>query len=527
MKISENWIENSNKDLINEYQKLKELYPIIKWWLFKYENWVNTSIFFRFLWYKKEEFSQFDAKYILEHGDRKINLLIRKLEWIKKEIQKNDLQGKIFYNKIENIVNYLHYVKAGLIFETEKAWKDINWMEDLKEKALQELEKYNTILYWESLLTKPEWTEKIYAKVFSLYHNNKWNRAWLTSQEKSTITNFLNKLSKHVKNKKLSVSNMNEILEKEIWPQTEKKDILNKKLSVQQAKKIFELVLEIYSKIFWVKFSQEITIENRNSVSVNFEKLQLIDKEYTIYHIIKLISHEVEKHITKYKNMEKNFDKIQEPHAEMEESTAVIFENIVLENKIPLVSKMVPITISGELFDKEKDIKNFISAYLKLLWDDTSMVDKRFQRIKQWYPYYKKWALRKWVVYSTWIPKVMEFIKKWESKKLFLWAFSYNTLKNTQNIEDYFQTIVYPVLLAEVLKYIIDNDLIDEILNWKAIATKKLIKHLQKKYWQFGIDIEQEISKLNKLKRENKDKIPEIQWNTRERIIEILDTIKN
>ena len=84
MKISENWIENSNKNLINEYQKLKELYPIIKWWLFKYENWVNTSIFFEFLWYKKEDFSQFSAEYILNHWNRKINLLIRKLEWIKK-----------------------------------------------------------------------------------------------------------------------------------------------------------------------------------------------------------------------------------------------------------------------------------------------------------------------------------------------------------------------------------------------------------------------------------------------------------
>ena len=430
----------------------------------------------------------------------------------------------MFYNNIENAINYLYYVKAGLIFEIEKTWKDTAWMENIKQKALQDLEKYNTILYWESLLTKPEWTEKIYAKVLSLYQKNS---DLLTTQEKSIVTKFIFKIWKSIKNKKLSLSNINNILEKKIWPQIEKKDILNKKLSPQQAKKIFELVLEIYSKIFWIKFSQEITIENRNSVSVNFEELKLIDKEYTIYHIIKLIAHEIEKHITKYKNMELNFKKNQDAnYVEMEESSAVIFENIVLENKIPLISKMVPITISGELFDKGKDVKNFISAYLKLLQDDLSMVEKRFQRIKQWYPYYQKWAWRKWIVYSTWIPKVIEFIEKWESKKMFLWAFSYETLKDTQNIETYFQTIVYPVLLAEVLKYIIDNDLIDEILNWKPIATKKLIRHLQEKYWQFGIDIKQEISKLNKLKRENKDKLPEIQWNTREKILEILDTMK-
>ncbi len=527
MKISENWIEKSNKDLINKYQKLKELYPILKWWLFKYKDWINTSIFFDFLWYKKKEFGIVSVEYILNHWNDKFDLLIKELINIKREIQKNDLQWQLFFNNIENTINYLNYVKSGLIFEIEKSWKDTTWMEEIKNQALQNLEKYNTILYWESLLTKPEWTEKIYVKVFSLYHNNKCNKAWLNVEEKSLMSNFLFKLWGYVENKDLSVSNMNETYQS-IWPKIEKKDILNKKLSAEQAKKIFKLVLEIYSKIFWIKFNQEITIENRNSVSVNFEKLQLIDKEYTIYHIIKLIAHEIEKHITKFKNVELNFNKTQDAnYVEMEESSAVIFENIVLENKIPLISKMMPMTIAGELFDKEKDVKTFISAYLKLLWDDTSMVEKRFQRIKQWYPFYEKWALRKWVVYSTWIPKVIEFIKKWEAKKLFLWAFSYETLKDTKNIEDYFQTTVYPILLAEVLKYIIDNNLIDEIIDWKPIATKKLVRHLQGKYWQFGIDIKEEIPELNKLKRQNKDKLPEIQGSTRKKIVEILNTFKN
>jgi hypothetical protein len=52
---------------------------------------------------------------------------------------------------------------------------------------------------------------------------------------------------------------------------------------------------------------------------------------------------------------------------EMEESTAVIFENIVLENKIPLISPIVPLTIAGEIFNKPEDLQNFISGYLKLI----------------------------------------------------------------------------------------------------------------------------------------------------------------
>jgi hypothetical protein len=226
--------------------------------------------------------------------------------------------------------------------------------------------------------------------------------------------------------------------------------------------------------------------------------------------------------------MKLNFWEIQDAnYLEMEESTAVIFENIVLENKIPLISPIVPLTIAGEIFNEPKDLQNFISGYLKLIWKYKENDEiTRFYRLKQCYPFKWKWVWRKWVVYTTWIPKVLEFIEKWQAKKVFLWAFSYETLKNTKNIEEQLETIIQPVLIAEILKYIIDNNLVNEIINWKPIATKKLIKHLQEKYWQFWINIKNEIHKLNKLKRENKNKLPEIKQNTRSMLIEILNTFK-
>ena len=206
---------------------------------------------------------------------------------------------------IEKAILWLKYIKAWLIFELEKAWKDISFLsEEEKQKLLKELDKYNNLLYWESFLKQPRYLKRVYFKVLAAYEDNIQNIK-LSSKEKASIEKFLkelqNYLSKNLKN--LSKNKIYKQLETQIWPGTNKKDILNKELSPEQAKKIFELVFQIFSKIYWFDFNYEVKVENRNTVTINFDKLLLQKQNYTVYHIIKLIAHEVEKHATKYKNM--------------------------------------------------------------------------------------------------------------------------------------------------------------------------------------------------------------------------------
>jgi len=440
----------------------------------------------------------------------------------------NNLLKQILESLVKRKFVYLDLIFYGAENELKKLGNLSDNFQKNNESLDKILDDLNTKLYWPKTIDNPRLLEKVYWKVLNEYKNSTLKNN-LSSEEKAIISKFLRKIRPLIKFKKQSNQDIKENLEKQVFTDTSKSEPLKKSLPAEKAKKIFELVYDFYSKIIGENLDYEVKIEDRNSVSVNWHELLLKDQDYTIEHIIKLIAHEVEKHSLKFYNMKENFWKIQDAgYQEMEESTAVMFENYVLYGKLPFISPIVPLTTAGEIFDNPQDLQLFISGYLKLIWKYKENDEiKRFLRLKQFYVFDKAWVHRKWIVYSTWLPKVYEFIKSWDVKKLFLWAFSYETLKNTENIEQYFKKVAYPVLLAEVIKYILDNDLIDEIIAWKPIATKKLVKFLEDKYSKVGVNIREEIKNLNKLKRANKNKVPEIQKTTREILIEILQEINS
>jgi hypothetical protein len=148
--------------------------------------------------------------------------------------------------------------------------------------------------------------EKIYWKVFNEYKNSTLKND-LNSEEKAVISKFLRKIRPLLKFKKQSNQEIEGKLEKQVFENTSKSDLLKKSLPAERAKKIFELVYDFYSKIIGENLDYEVKIEDRNSVSVNWHELLLKDQDYTIEHIIKLIAHEVEKHSLKNFNMEENF----------------------------------------------------------------------------------------------------------------------------------------------------------------------------------------------------------------------------
>lgn len=532
------------EELRDKFIELSETkYPILKEDLFKYEEigswYLNTTLFLDFLGFEKEEFLDL----VENQGFRVIfDRLKEKYQQVQKELNKlylnvkwcseNSLLKQLLEALIERKFVYLDLIFYGAENELRKlVWfqedsDDNKGFQDDFKKIDKILDDLNTKLYWLKTIDNPELLEKIYWKVY-LALKDSTLKNWLNSEEKIVVSKFLKKIRPLIKFSKKSNQDIKENLEKQFFEDTSKSKLLKKSLPAEKAKKVFELVYDFYSKILGENLDYQVKIENRNSVSVNWHNLLLKDQDYTIEHIIKLIAHEVEKHSLKSFNMKKNFWKIQDAgYQEMEESTAVMFENYVLYGKLSFISPIVPLTTAGEIFDNPQDLQLFISGYLKLIWKYKENDEiKRFLRLKQFYTFNKAWVHRKWIVYSTGLPKVYEFIKTWDVKKLFLWAFSYETLKNIENIEQYFKKVVYPVLLAEVIKYILDNNLIDEIIAWKPIANKKLIKFLEEKYSKVGVNIREEIKRLNQFKRANKNKVPEIQKTTREILIEILEEI--
>jgi len=89
-------------------------------------------------------------------------------------------------------------------------------------------------------------------------------------------------------------------------------------------------------------------------------------------------------------------------------------------------------------------------------------------------------------LYTSGLDKVLEFIKNKETEKLFYGAFSYETLKN-KKLTDYLEKLpsAYPVFVGEVIKYIVVNNLIDDVIKNKKIPTDKLITHIKNKYENF------------------------------------------
>ncbi len=521
------------EQLKKEFIKFLDENPLLVKTVFKYKKintgYINEDLFFNFLGFKESEFIELldtqSYRFIFQKLDEKYDFVKSKLNNFKKQLQNfssDNLLIKMIKWQIDEKLIYLDIIYYGIKNELTKTWK-YNYSEEESNDLIRKLDELNTKLYWLKTIEDKELLEKIYWKVYLAYYNSEFKNM-VSSKELEVVKKFLEEVESFLDIGIKSIDEVQNILEIKLYEEKVNREIMNKTLPAEKVKKIFELVYEFYSKILGEDLGYQVIIDDINTVSVYWNVLKLKNQDYTIWHIIKLIAHEIEKHSLKYLNMKKNFGKIQDAgYQEMEESTAVMLENYILYGKLPLVSPIVPLTTAGEIFDNSQDLQLFISGYLKLIWMyKKNDEEKRFLRLKQFYLFDKAWVFRRWKIYSTWLEKVKDFIESWQTHKLFLWGFSYKTLKTIENIEQYVKNVVYPVLLAEIIKYILNNNLIDEIIKWKPIAIKKLIKFLEDKYSRIGLNIREEIKKINRLKRENKDKVLEIQKTTREILIEIL-----
>jgi len=454
-----------------------------------------------------------DIMFLLKENERKLfeqwkfdeiyTILKEKFDDISNRLKKIDnvINLKFFLLKIiqrymRYKLSYLDLLYYGTESELKKLTDDFkNYLFKNDEELIKKLDEINTVLFGKKTIDNPVLIKRVYTKINNL--KNTKNFEQLNEKEKASIEEFLSDISKYAKDIQDSKLTNTEINVIDNEKSTEYlKDFY---LSAQDTKKVFELIFKFYKNILGKSYDYSVEVKDTNAVFIWDWKLILKNENYNLERVMRLITHEVEKHSLQQFNVKRNFNWVQDAnYLEMEESMAVTFEEFMISWKLPLVSKHIPLLTASEIYKQDK-LKDFIKAYLKLIKAGENP-ERRYQRLKWFYPFDKEWAYRLFILYTSGLDKVLEFIKNKETEKLFYGAFSYETLKN-KKLTDYLEKLpsAYPVFVGEVIKYIVVNNLIDDVIKNKKIPTDKLIPHIKNKYENFWIKLTDE--KINNLKQ--------------------------
>ena len=386
------------------------------WWAIGYISNLDSNITFSKVFFSSEKDA--NEEYIREKVilfDEKIELLEKlkeKLESDKdieeevkdiflKSIEANLLNFEIFKNSI-----YLEAKKLGFPLSDEKSFE--------YNEAVLELQ---TKIYWERASDIPEEKQEI-LETFNNFYEKNWYK--LSQEERKEFEQFLTDF--WIEAKEILAEETSNIIES-----TKKvtKNILDKKIKASDFKKIFEMVLDIYSMSEWEeKWTVEIKDVAWASVSIKEREFIIPDKDKSIEEVLRLIDHELEGHWIRWKNNLKVLREITWfRYLFLEEWLIKVFRHLLFndDNKLedidtsPNISHLTLFVwenYNGD--DTEKILRLYYKMELKK-WENESKINReargRAFRVKWFLDWDQKWANRKDVSYTRWLKQAVELLK--------------------------------------------------------------------------------------------------------------------
>lgn len=500
--------ENSN----NKKNKIEEDEYIYEE-LFKWK--INETLFIDFAWFNKVDIEKTaqnnrvslweiikDTKKALLNKIKQIDYFIDKL---KDFIDKNILEEseKI---KIEFYINSLEYTKKTLLlafawveFEAEK----ISWItildEENREKILEEIEFLEGELFWWRIIDNSEETQACVQYIADFY----WD---FSEEDKEYFQDIINKINistwfnyslEEIYNN--TDTNNSELSIKEAEKQDKIKNILDTKISQKQYLKIFRLAFEIY----WLNDDFKITTSSwRWSIYDSFSWLDFDTgeqyQEKTIWWVLSLLAHEIERHLLTFKANKDNIwmlewgDKLP-----LEEWVAKLMEEVLSWKKledIKLVSNF-PRILAAEVLNID-DAFEFCNKLWEYDW--IKWWEARKNRLKRNYPMNEPWTQHKDTVYFRWLLKTIKYVKENQNNPenmaaLFLWKAGFNDLENMKNItwtslnSTETNKAFLPVFLAELIKFILVES--DRYWIWEQKNNyENFLDYLKEKYPFLNLD---------------------------------------
>lgn len=479
---------NSHISEINDFWEslLKDL-PfklIISWYIQENDNFVNQEFFLN-----KENVNEIYITNILEEVRVKLEEFKNIKNALKNEINLSEIEKKFLLQVLNTSWFELVRFKNSIYLEAEKAWLQIT-----KEDRKKYSKRSNTIqrvLHWIKVSDNPFEINEIFNKLESIYIN--YNEK-LSPEEIEIFSSFFKDFNRDLPNQ-ISTS---EILKDEnIEDDNEGENqniiksnlILKKTISIDNVKKIFDLLIELYWLDWW---KSDIWNYLNFGVSKDYKLIKIPKKKknITIKKLLELIDHEISIHAIRWYNTNETTKKNYPHYVEAEEwfaklSTYLLYdnlENIKIEPSISLIS-----TLIAENYDWEKTYE-ILKIYFKLRskkWDSIELIEQkardRMLRIKKFLSLNEKWAAWKDVSYFRWEEQIQDHLLKEDDIKWFIknFYFSKLSLKDLEIVDNF----------KELLEYE-ENKLIYPLWIWKILLNKLIwekifLKDLKEKDLRF------------------------------------------
>lgn len=482
---------------------------------------VNKTLFWKFLskqyeWNDANEQKQFwenvgnDMKNIFWEVLVKLTFKRQLISRYKNKISSlQDTDNKrlqILLGALDYLDKILDLTLTGLPFEAEKAWLPHNLNKREIEGRIKRLEEIEKELFWPMVRkTKHEviWSYQIFTDVFQQ------EKSKLTPEEQEQFLKFLQTL----KNTFPYLSWTEEPMEKSKKKLPETPEVLKKEITRENYVKVFKIIFEIYD------IKKEIKIEERSSIydgedylgipsSKAYETLQLS-------RVLGLIQHEIETHYIIEKNNSQTLGKFRwAGNLEREEWVAKVSEWTLKWKTLDdfWVQWAIPDLLMGEILSWEDYLKFFellgkMDKEKMTLWLTLKDPKWTFLRRKRNYPLFYKWVQHKDTSYNRWEHKVINFLQKWwDIKDLYVWKVSFSDVGITKKIlDEEWLKLQYPLLLWELLQYVI---------TWNELKEAEFWNYIKGKY-PF-LDVEKEFSHKT---------IERLTYTMKKKIIQILDLL--
>ncbi len=484
-------LEDLNRDIFN-----KELSDIIEVTYAYTDLWngefLNKTLFWTLLWREyiedktqtKEQNKQAEKDFwkniwenIAEvYTKAKSKLLLKKSFVIKyKELlqpflKENSPRVQILLWSLEYVLNILDITITGLPFEAQKAWIPHNFSQEEVSERVKKLEEIETKLFGWNVRENEYEVRGSFEVLTKLFEKQKTK---LTSEEQERFALYLQTLKQTFPYITDSAQN-----DKNESKNSKTFDILSREISRENYVKVLKLAMEIY----WIE--KPVIVEERSSIYDGEDYLGIPEsdayKTLKTQRVLELIQHEIETHYIIEQNNAQTLGKFRWGwNLPREEWLAMTVEWFLKWKKLEdiQVSWAIPDLLMGEILSWE-EYKEFLELHAKLKGTKNAL--GMFLRRKRNYPLDYQWVQHKDTSYNRWQHKIVDFMTSWDVKDLYVWKVSFEDIVKTKEIVNGENiNLIYPLLIWELLQYVILWQELKEDEFWNYIETKYLFLNIR------------------------------------------------
>lgn len=478
---------------VNEYLFNAELADIIEVTYAYADLWdgrvINKTLFWTFLWKtyqwkdKNEEkmFWERVAQNIQEcYNETRVKLVFKKqqLQRYKQKLlvlwEQDNPRLQILLGSLDYLDSILDLTITGLPFEAQKGGLNYRFQSKEVQNRVKHLEETEKKLFWWNVRKNKYEVQGSFEVLKNLFEKQKEK---LTSEEQEGFSSYLQILKQSFSY--ITDSAQNDKDQSKNW---ETFDILSREISRENYVKVLKLAMEIYG------IEKPVVVEERSSIYDGEDYLGIPEsdayKTLKIQRVLELIQHEIETHYIIERNNAQTLWKFRWGwNLPREEWLAMTVEWFLKWKNLDdiKVSWAIPDLLMGEILSW-KEYKEFLELYAKL--KGTKNASGMFLRRKRNYPLDSAWVQHKDTSYNRWQHKILDFMKSWDVKDLYLWKVSFEDIAKTKEIvagENI--KLMYPLLIWELLQYVI---------LWNELKENDFWDYIERKY-PF-LNIRQEIS---------------------------------